>query len=83
VRFNPSNGSSDQSFHIFVARGAIHVGHPPDPSEAERIEWVPVAAVRDAIQRGDVQDGLSLTALCYALAFHALDEVPDTDEPGA
>ena len=42
VRFNPSNGSSDQAFHIFLARGATHVGEPPDPSEADRIEWVPV-----------------------------------------
>ena len=72
VSFNPSNGSSDQRFHIFVARGAEHVGDPPDPSEADRIEWVSVPDVRAAIQRGDVQDGLSLTALCYALAFTAI-----------
>jgi 8-oxo-dGTP pyrophosphatase MutT (NUDIX family) len=73
IRFNPSNGSSDQAFHIFVARGASYVGDPPDPSEAERIAWVPVADVRDAITKGNVQDGLSLTALSYALAFNAFD----------
>ena len=53
-------------------RGATHVGEPPDRTEADRIEWVPLPLVRDAIQRGDVQDGLSFVALCYALAFGAL-----------
>jgi 8-oxo-dGTP pyrophosphatase MutT (NUDIX family) len=69
VRFHPSNGSSDQSFHIFLARGATYVGDPPDPSEADRIEWISIPDVRDAITRGDVKDGLSLTALCYAFNF--------------
>jgi 8-oxo-dGTP pyrophosphatase MutT (NUDIX family) len=73
VRFNPSNGSSDQAFHIFVAHGATHVGEPPDRTEADRIEWVPVPLIREAIQRSEVQDGLSLAALCYALAFDKLN----------
>ncbi len=73
VRFNPSNGSSDQAFHIFFANGAEYVGDPPDPSEADRIEWVPVPVLREAIERGDVQDGLSLTSLLYALAFRNIE----------
>ena len=69
VRFQPSNGISDQVFEIFVAQGATHVGDPTDASESERIEWVPIATLRDEMQAGHMADGLSLTALSYALAF--------------
>jgi 8-oxo-dGTP pyrophosphatase MutT (NUDIX family) len=69
VRYHPSNGISDQRFDIFAADGAIHVGPPTDPYEAERIEWVPTAELRKIIAAGQMGDGLSLTAVLYALAF--------------
>src|SRR2546426_7453652 len=31
VAFHPTNGLSDQVFHIFLANGAPHVGEPSDP----------------------------------------------------
>jgi 8-oxo-dGTP pyrophosphatase MutT (NUDIX family) len=64
--FHPTNGLSDQLFHVFTADGAEHVGDP-DPNEATRVEWVPVAGVRAAIARGEVLDGFSLTSLLWAL----------------
>ncbi|HEX7095952.1 MAG TPA: NUDIX hydrolase [Acidimicrobiales bacterium] len=72
VSFHPSNGSLDQTFHIFVAAGATRVGEPSDPYEAERIEWVPTERVRELIAAGMVTDGLSLTALSSALALGAI-----------
>ena len=69
VSFHPSNGSSDQRFHIFLADGASYVGEPSDPSESERIEWVSVDALRTAIAAGEMPDGLSLTAILYTLQF--------------
>jgi hypothetical protein len=36
-------------------------------NEAERVEWVPIEAVRKLIADGQV-DGLSLTSLLWALA---------------
>lgn len=69
VSFFPSNGISDQQFHIFGASSAIHVGEPTDATEAERIEWLSLDALRAAIASGDMRDGLSLTACSYALAF--------------
>ncbi|HEX8804250.1 MAG TPA: NUDIX hydrolase [Acidimicrobiales bacterium] len=69
--YAPSNGSSDQAFHLFAAEGASHVGDPTDPGESERIAWVPVDEVRRMITGGDVYDGLSLTALLWTLAFPA------------
>ena len=69
VSFHPSNGLSDQTFHIFCAEGATHVGEPTDTSESERIEWLPVEEVAAAARDGRIPDGLSLTALCHWLAF--------------
>jgi hypothetical protein len=42
------------------------------PSEADRVEWVAVDEVRALVGRGEVRDGLSLTALLWALAFGPL-----------
>jgi 8-oxo-dGTP pyrophosphatase MutT (NUDIX family) len=72
VSYHPTNGVSDQKFHLFLADGAKHVGDPTDPGESERVEWVPLHEVRAAAKRGEVTDGLSLTALLYALTFTAI-----------
>ena len=69
-RPTPSNGRPTV-FH-FVADGAEHVGDPADPTESERIAWVPVGGVRELIAAGKVTDGLSLTALLWALALDQL-----------
>jgi len=66
IRYQPTNGLSDQVFHLFVAAGAAYVGEPSDPGEAERVEWVAIDEVRRLTRNGDVVDGLSLTALLYA-----------------
>lgn len=77
VSFNPSNGLSDQRFHLYAADGATYRGAPSDPAEAERIEWVPVPEVRRLVAAGAVGDGLSLTALCWWLA--GLSEEPPAE----
>lgn len=68
VTYHPSNGISDQRHHLFLAHGATHVGEPADPSESERIEWVPVDRLREIVAAGEMPDGLSLVAVLYALA---------------
>jgi 8-oxo-dGTP pyrophosphatase MutT (NUDIX family) len=65
----PHNGSSDATFHLFAADGAVHVGEPADPTESERIEWLAVDDVRRRIAAGEVGDGLSLTALLWWLTI--------------
>jgi 8-oxo-dGDP phosphatase len=72
VRFQPTNGLSDQVFHIFVADGATRRGEPSDPGESERVEWVTVPELRRLVQTEQMLDGLSLTAVLYALAFGEL-----------
>ncbi len=76
VAYHPTNGLSDQRFHLFVAAGADHVGEPTDPSESERVEWVPVDRLPGELAQGRVRDGLSLSALCWCLAFGRLTPTP-------
>jgi 8-oxo-dGDP phosphatase len=64
--YHPTNGLSDQRFHVFAADGAEHVTEP-DPNEATRVAWVPVDEVQAAIARGEVTDGFSLTSLLWTL----------------
>jgi 8-oxo-dGTP pyrophosphatase MutT (NUDIX family) len=71
-KYQPTNGLSDQVFHIFLADGATHEGDPSDPGESDRVEWVPIDRVRRLARTEEILDGLSLTAILYALAF---DEV--------
>jgi 8-oxo-dGTP pyrophosphatase MutT (NUDIX family) len=66
--YHPNNGQSDLRFHLFAADGATRVGEPSDPTESERVEWVPVDEVRRLVTSHQVPDGLSLTALLWWLA---------------
>jgi 8-oxo-dGTP pyrophosphatase MutT (NUDIX family) len=72
VRYHPHNGLSDVEFHIFLADGATHVGDPTDAGESDRVEWVPIDRVRRLASTEEILDGLSLTAILYALAFDKL-----------
>ena len=67
--YYPTNGLSDQTFHLFLAEGADEVGAPVDAHEAERVVWLQTSEVVDAMRNGQVLDGLSLTALSWCLAF--------------
>jgi len=69
VTYNPMNGLADKRFHLFVAEGATRIGEPTEANEAERVEWVPLEELRRLARAGEVRDGLSLTAVLYALCF--------------
>lgn len=71
IGYFPTNGISDGRFELFTADGATHVGEPSDPTEADRVEWVPVGRVRELVRTGEVRDGLSLTALLWWLLHEA------------
>ena len=66
--YAPISGVGDHRFELFSADGATYVGEPSDPAEAERVEWVPVAELREEIRAGRVDNGLTLTALLWCLA---------------
>ena len=67
--WNVASGITDHHFDAFLADGAEHVGDPEDSSEASRVEWVPIDAVRASLQAGEIVDGPGFAALAYALAF--------------
>lgn len=69
VDYFPMNGLGDNRFDLFLAKGAVHEGEPADPSESERVDWVPVTELREHIAAGKVLDGLSLSALLWCLTF--------------
>jgi 8-oxo-dGTP pyrophosphatase MutT (NUDIX family) len=71
--YQPFSGLADQRFHLFLANGATPVGAPADVAESERVDWVPVAEVRRLLSRHEMPDGLSLTAVLWALAHGQLD----------
>jgi len=73
VRYQPTNGLSDQVFHCFYADGATHLGEPSDPGEAERLEWISVPELRRITRDEEMLDGLSLTAVLYAFTHGSLD----------
>ena len=68
LSYAPMIGTCEQRFHVFVGDGATHVGEPSDPSESERVVWVPLDDVRRLVAEGAVHDGLTLTALLWLLA---------------
>ena len=65
----PSNGISDATYHLYLADSATYVGEPSDPGESERVAWVELPEVRDLVRNGQMSDGLSLTAVLYAMSF--------------
>lgn len=67
-RFHPSNGSSNQVFHVFVARGVARVGEIADTNEVMGLRWFSPPEVRALIARNEILCGLSLTGLCWAIA---------------
>jgi 8-oxo-dGTP pyrophosphatase MutT (NUDIX family) len=69
--YYPSNGRSDERFHVFVADGALHEGEPAG-WESARVAWVPVSELRAHIEAGRVRDGFSLTSVLWALALDAI-----------
>ena len=78
----PANGVSDLTFSIFLADGATYVGEPSDPSESERISWVPIDKLRSALASGRVNDGMAITSLSLALALGHLDGPPGEHRGG-
>ncbi len=69
LSYHPASGLSDQRFHLFAAGDAVEIGDPTDVSESERVEWVPIDRVADAIRGGEIVDGMSLVGLLHLLAF--------------
>jgi hypothetical protein len=57
----------DSVHYLFRGDGARHAGPPSDRTEAERIEWLPLAEIPALIDQGAIVSGPTLIALLYLL----------------
>lgn len=72
--YHPSNGISNQVFHICVARGLSRAGEVQDKNEVRRIAWWTAEQVKSLIADNQILDGLSLTSLLWFL-FNRREEL--------
>lgn len=71
-RYHPSNGSSNQVFHVTVARGLTRRSDPLDVNETLGLRWFAPAELRAMILDNAIPDGYSVTALCWTLLAGAV-----------
>ncbi|OZM70095.1 NUDIX hydrolase [Amycolatopsis antarctica] len=69
VSMQPNIGNADAENLMFVATSAEWIGEPEDINEAERVDWVPLATVRERIEHGEIIGAASQVGLLHVLAF--------------
>jgi 8-oxo-dGDP phosphatase len=67
VTFWPMPGMVDAEHIVYVGRNPERVGAPANPSEAVRVEWVPLGSIAGLIDSADIWDAGSLLALSRML----------------
>jgi ADP-ribose pyrophosphatase len=65
--YHPSNGSSNQVFHLVSATDLQQIASVTDTNESIACQWFTAAEALGMLQRNEVQDGFSLTGLAWAL----------------
>lgn len=68
VYSRPSSGILDSAHHLFKAEHATYIGSAADGFESDRIEWVPLASVKDLINKGEIVGGPTMIGLLYVLS---------------
>jgi 8-oxo-dGTP pyrophosphatase MutT (NUDIX family) len=63
LTLHPCSGLTNATSLVFWARQAIYRGDPAADFEAERVEWIPLAKVRDLVTGGQICDPSTATAL--------------------
>lgn len=71
-QYHPSNGSSNQVFHVVVARALLRRSDPLDVNETLGLRLFRPDQLRSLIARNRIPDGLTLTALCWGLVAGAI-----------
>jgi 8-oxo-dGDP phosphatase len=66
----PMVGSADAENLLYLGRGADFIGEPKDINEAERVDWIPLHAVRERIAKGEIVGAASQLGLLHVLAFY-------------
>jgi 8-oxo-dGTP pyrophosphatase MutT (NUDIX family) len=66
--YHPSNGLSNQTFHVCIGRGLRRLTDQVDTNEVMSLKWFEPGEVRSLLRRNEIRDGLSLTALLWYFA---------------
>lgn len=66
--YYPTQGSSNLVFHAFIARGVAPVTAIQDTNEVMGLQWFAPTEIRAMIARNEIHNGLTLTALGWAIA---------------
>ena len=64
----PSNGVSNQQFHVCISHGTYRVGEIIDTNEVISTRWFEIRDVWTMIEKNELRDGLTLTALLWHFA---------------
>ena len=67
VSFQPMVGMVDTPHDVFLATGARQIGEPTDLEAGGHAEWIPLDAVRDLIEKAEINGSGSLVGLLYYL----------------
>lgn len=68
LEVRPTPGLSTSRHSIFRTDAATYIGEATDKSEADRVDWVPLADVRALIKKGEMTSGTTVAALLYILS---------------
>jgi 8-oxo-dGTP pyrophosphatase MutT (NUDIX family) len=69
IQVLPMSGLLTTKHHIFRMDSAAYIGPPLHGFESDRIEWVALEEVPRLIEKGDILDGNTLTALLCLIAL--------------
>ncbi|HTW93828.1 MAG TPA: NUDIX hydrolase [Tepidisphaeraceae bacterium] len=65
LRYFPSQGSSNQVFNVFIARGVHKTGEICDVDEVFGVRWFTLQEIRRMIEGGQIVEGMTLTGLLW------------------
>lgn len=71
-RFNLANGMSDLTIHMFMAQVDEQQANY-DHDEMDNVRWMTRQQVREMLRSNEIQCGVSVLALSYAMQFY-MDE---------
>lgn len=71
-----ANGIADSEHHVFRADSATYIGPPTEQNESDRIEWIPIAALRGMVDRQEIVSSGTLIGVLYLLLDAAPAAVP-------
>lgn len=66
--YHSSNGFSNHTVHLYLARGLRQVGPVMDQNEVMRLAWYTPAEIWAMIDANEISNGLTLTALFWYFA---------------